>query len=100
MTLTRLASIGMTALIIATLAGCGSDSTPPTSLAPFQPEIVNNPDAFSLQATDVKNVSAQVIYTWQNSGTQATIDHSTALTGGTASVSIFDSVDSLVYTQG
>ena len=68
-------------------------------LAPFQPEIVNNQDAFQFQATDVKNVTATLHYPWQNTGMQATVNHSTALTGGTATVTIFDADSAQVYTS-
>lgn len=89
-----LAAISLTAMI-----GCGSDK-PPAPLSQFQPEIVNNPDAFSFQATDVQNVSTTLTYVWANSGTQASVDHSSVVTAGSASVTLYDANDSLVYTQG
>ena len=92
----------LSALVLALVAfpiGCGNDSKS-TSLAPFQPEIVNVQDNFSFQATGVENVSTTLTYTWQNSGSQATIDHSSVVTDGTASVTIYDTNDSLMYTRG
>ena len=90
-------SLLFTILVIALLGGCGSDNSNP--LAPFQPEIVNDQDAFQFQATDVKNVTATLSYPWQNTGMQATINHSTALTGGAATVTIFDADSAQVYTS-
>ena len=80
------------------MVGCSSNSTAP--LAAFQPEIVNNADDFQFQATDVTNVSTQIAYDWSNSGTQATVNHSSAITGGSASVMLYDHNDSLVYSSG
>lgn len=80
------------------MTGCSSNST--ASLAPFEPEIVNNADDFQFQATDITNVSTQVTYDWPNSGTQATLDHSSAITGGSASIMLYDHNDSLVYSNG
>lgn len=68
------------------LFGCSSDNP----LAPFQPEIANNPDSFQFQATGVTNVSTTIEYMWQNNGTRATINQSSAITGGSASVTLFD----------
>ncbi len=90
-------SLLFTILVIALLGGCSSDKSNP--LAPFEPEIVNNQDAFQFQATDVKNVTATLSYPWQNTGMQATINHSTALTGGAATVTIFDADSAQVYTS-
>ncbi len=60
------------------------------SLAPFQPEINNAPDNFQFQATGLTGVTTTVQYTWQNSGTRATVNHSSAVTGGTATLTIKD----------
>jgi len=86
-------------LILPALIGCSSNK-PNNSLANFQPEVVNTQDSFSLQATGVDNVSTVLTYTWPNSGTRASIDHSTTTTAGSATVGLYDSVDSLVYTKG
>ncbi len=80
-------------------AGCGGSKQPVNSLAPFQPEIVNTTDNFQFQATGVNSVSATVSYHWSNSGAQATINHSSTVTGGTVDVRIYDANDSLVYTR-
>lgn len=87
-----------TALLTAALmlAGC-TDSNNPVSA--FEPEIINNADAFQFQITDASNVTTTLNYEWINSLTQATIDHSTAITKGTATVEIFDADSTQVYTS-
>lgn len=86
-------------LAVIVVAGCGSDNKPASALAPFQPEIVNNPDNFQFQATNVRNVTTTVTYNWSNSGAQATVNHSSTVTGGNVGVTIYDANDSLVYTS-
>jgi hypothetical protein len=82
--------VGVAALSLS--SGCSSSSNP---LAAFQPEIRNNPDSFEFQATGITNVSTTVEYLWQNSGSRATINQSSAITGGSAVVQLFgpDSVE-------
>ena len=94
-----LAIIGFALLSMAGVIGCNSAS-PTDPLANFQPEIVNNADNFSFQATAIENVTAVISYNWSNSGTQATINHSSVVDSGTAVVAIYDNNDSLVYTNG
>lgn len=79
------------------LAGCSKKAT--TSLAPFQPQIVNNQDAFQLQATGVTNVSTTLTYAWKNAGTRATVNHSTTTSGGSTLLTIRDSVGTVVYSK-
>lgn len=74
--------------------GCSNDS-----LAPFEPQIGNNQDTFQLQATNVANVSTTLVYTWNNSGTRATINHSTTTTAGSTSLVIKDAAGSTVYSK-
>lgn len=80
------------------LIGCsGNDTTSP--LAPFSPEIVNDPDAFQFQVTDAAAVTTTVSYTWQNSGARASVDHSSAITSGTATVTLLDADGTEVYSS-
>lgn len=92
--------IGISLIIGLVILSCNSSNPPVNPLAPFQPEIFNNPDNFSFQATAVENVSATVIYNWSNSGAQATVNHSSTVDSGTAVLTIYDANDSLVYTNG
>ena len=85
----RIAAAPLTALV---LLACSD------SLAPFQPEIANNPDNFQFQATGLTGVTTTVQYTWQNSGAQATVNHSSAITGGSATLTIRDANNTQVYS--
>jgi hypothetical protein len=77
------------------LSGC-SDKNP---IAPFQPEVINNADAFQFQITAARDVTTTLNYSWVNSGTRATINHATATRKGTATVTIFDANDQQVYAH-
>jgi hypothetical protein len=81
--------------ILFAIPACGA--TDP--LAPFQPEISNVADNFALQATGVTNVTATRSYTWANSGTRATINHSTTTQSGTTLLVIRDGAGTTVYSR-
>lgn len=68
-------------------------------LAPFQPEVTNATDNFQLQATNVRSSTSTVVYNWTNTGTRATINHSTTTTAGTAALVIRDGAGTVVYTK-
>lgn len=91
-----IALVAMVAGFLAT--GCGSDN-PVNPLSPFQPQIVNQPDDFAFQITNVSALTTTVTYRWQNSGTQASIDHSSVLTSGTGNLSILDADGVEVYAS-
>ena len=88
------------ALVVALmmLSACGSDPTDP--LAQFEPQVNNTADSFQLQATDVTNVGTILQYSWENTGTQASVDHSTTTAGGIAGLVIKDASGTTVYDQG
>ncbi len=87
-----------TLILVAALAlfttSCSDETNP---LAAFEPEIVNDADAFQFQITDATNVSVTRSWTWNNTATRGTVDHSTALTGGSATVVIQDAAGLEVY---
>ena len=91
---------GIVLIMGLSILGCGGSNPPAAPLSAFQPEIVNTADNFQFQATGTQNVSATVSYAWSNSGTRATVNHSSAIDSGTATVWIYDANDSLVYTNG
>jgi hypothetical protein len=97
---TQKAAICILALVltISILDGCGNDNN--TALAPFQPEIINNAGAFQFQVTDANNVTTVVGYTWQNDGAQATVNHSSIINSGSATITILDASQTEVYTSG
>ena len=79
---------------------CVVSSCDDNALAPFQPEITNVSDSFQLQATGVRRVRTTLDSEWQNSGNQATVDHSTTTTAGSATLIIRDAADEIVYDTG
>lgn len=76
------------------IAGCGGGS----ALNPaFQPQVANNPDNFQFQSTGVQNVTQTLPYTWSDSGTHASINQATTVTGGSATVTVRDALGTTVY---
>lgn len=94
---TSLSIRGITLVALVFVAACGDDPTaPPPGI---QPQITNNPDAFSYQITNLDNVTGTYSYTWQNTGTLAKVTHaSNAGATGTATVTLKDAVGTQVYT--
>ena len=82
------------AAVLVVLSACDDDT-----LAPFQPEVTNTADNFQMQATGVRNVSFDRTYSWSNSGQQATVNHSTTKTAGTARLTIRDAGGAVVYDK-
>lgn len=79
------------------LSGCGSGNS---ALNPkFQPQVSNLPDNFQFQTTGVKDVTETLHYTWQNSGTAASINQACAITAGTAVLTLRDATGNTVYTE-
>ncbi len=92
--------IGVTLVAAMAILGCSSSTPPVAPLAAFSPEIINTPDNFQFQATGTQNVSATVSYNWSNSGTQATINHSSTVDSGTTLLRIYDANNTMVYSSG
>jgi hypothetical protein len=75
------------------------------SLDEFNPEISNSAGNFQLQATDVSKVTDNLEYLWINPGTKvnpgikANIDHSSVIDKGAATLKIFDSEGTEVYSR-
>jgi hypothetical protein len=89
--------VGITAVVaLALTAACGNSTGP---LAPFQPQINNVPDDFQFQATNVTNVTWTFTYLWTNTGDTATVNQSTTVTGGSATLTILDKNGTQLYTQ-
>ena len=79
--------------LLPTLAGCDDP------LGPFQPEITSATDNFQLQATGVTAVTSTLNYSWANTGTRATVNHSTTTTAGTTQLTIRDAAGATVYDK-
>jgi hypothetical protein len=86
----RRASFAMFGVIL--LAAC-SDPAGPT----YSPVVTNATDDFQLQATGVTGATLETVYTWQNTGTAATVTHATLAGNGFARLLIFDGAGTLVY---
>lgn len=85
-------------VMLGALSACGSDRSNPLSPA-VQPEVVNNTDAFSFQVTGVQNASATLDYSWQNTGTVATVNQSASIASGSATLVIRDAAGTQVYSR-
>ncbi|MBL8988616.1 MAG: hypothetical protein JNJ80_20245 [Gemmatimonadetes bacterium] len=81
-------------LVASLLVGGCSDP-----LGPFEPEITNATDNFQLQANGVVGLSSTLTYSWANTGTRATVNHSTTTTAGTAELVIRDAAGTIVYDK-
>ena len=79
-------------LAVGLIAACGSSPTIPGNAI----EVNNVPDDFRIQIFGLGNVTDTLSYTWENTGTQATVDISQGLSGS-AVLSIADDAGSIVY---
>lgn len=95
--MTRFTVLLVLAAILMT-AGCSNSGRNP--LAAFEPEIITTADAFQFQVTDASSVSTTVSYSWENTGTRATVNHSTVTNRGSATVYVLDADSVQVYTAG
>jgi hypothetical protein len=93
-TQTALRTLALAGAIAGGVAACSSNP-----LLPYQPEITSSTNNFQLQATGVSNVTSTQTYSWTNTGTQATINHSTVTTAGSALLTVRDGAGTIVYTK-
>lgn len=70
-----------------------------SGLDPFQPEVTSATDDFQFQASGFTNIDASKAWTWQNTGTRATVNHATTTAGGSAHVVIRDANGVIVYDK-
>ncbi len=56
-------------------------------------------DNFQFQVSNLSNVSQDLSYTWENTGTQATVDISQAITAGTALLTVTDAAGTIVHQE-
>src|SRR4030067_3644792 len=95
-----LSGLAVVMLTVILLASCGGKKST-NSLAPFQPQITNLQDDFSLQATGVQNVKGVFQSVWRNTGTTATVNQACSMTSGTATLKIYSdtTLTNLVYQR-
>jgi hypothetical protein len=77
------------------LAACGDG---PTAVG-RDPEIINTTDNFQYQITDIQDYSGTQSYTWQNTGTTATVNQSASVSGGSATLVLRDANGAQVYSR-
>jgi hypothetical protein len=82
------------ALAIAAVVACSSSTEPG-----IQPQVSNVTDNFQYQVSNVKNFTGTKVYTWQITGTQASVNQATTVTAGAITLVIKDAADAEVYNQ-
>ena len=82
------------ALAMALIVGCSSPTDPGV-----QPQVNNATDNFQYQVSNVKNFTGSRVYTWQVTGTKASVNQATTLTAGTVTLLIRDAAGADVYNQ-
>ena len=88
--------LALSAALMAAVAACGDSNV----IGPDnQLEVTNAQDNFQLQVSALDEVSQTLEYSWQNTGTQATIDVSQAITSGTAILTLTDADGTVVYQE-
>ena len=92
----RLAFVA-SALVLALLGvpGCGNDPVSPGK----DLQVTNVPDNFQFQVTNVQNYTHTYQYAWTNTGTAASVNQASALTGGTAVLVLRDGIGTQVYSR-
>lgn len=74
------------------LTGCGSE---PTSA--YNPDVVNEPDNFSMQVSGATHLTETYSYEWPNSGSVAAVELASTVTSGAATLTILDALGAEVY---
>ena len=93
----RFAASGLLAVAIPLLTvalGCGDNSSAGKDL-----QVTNAADNFQFQVTDTKSFSHTYSYQWSNSGSSASVNQASSITGGDATLVVKDAAGSTVYTR-
>jgi len=77
------------------LAACSSSPTGPG----IQPQIINSTDNFQYQISNIQNYSGAQVYTWQNTGTTATVNQAASIAAGSATLVLRDANGVEVYNH-
>jgi hypothetical protein len=77
------------------LAACGDSTTAPGR----EPEIVNTTDNFQYQITEIQDFSGTQVFSWENTGTTATVNQSAAVSAGSATLVLRDANGVEVYSR-
>ena len=85
-----------TALLLGlALAACDGNVLGPDN----QLEVGNNVDQFQFQVSAMTDITDSRSYQWENTGTQATVDVSQAITSGSAFLTIRDAAGTVMYQE-
>lgn len=88
--------LALSVTLMTAVAACGDSNV----IGPDnQLEVTNAEDNFQLQVSALDEVSQTLEYSWENTGTQATIDVSQAITSGAAMLTITDADGTVVYQE-
>ncbi len=90
--LLKTGTFAVIAIAALSLTGCGSEPT-----AAFNPEVMNEPDNFSLQVAGATHLTETFSYEWQNSGSAAAVELVSTLNSGAATLTILDALGTEVY---
>jgi hypothetical protein len=77
------------------LAACGDSATAPGR----DPEVINTADNFQYQISDIQEYSGTQVYSWQNTGTTATVNQSAAVSAGAVTLVLQDANGVQVYSR-
>ncbi len=83
---------GMTLLAALSGAACANDA-----VSGAQIEVHTDADAFQYQVIAISSTTVARTYSWQNSGSQASIDLTTASGGGMIHLQIRDAANTIIY---
>jgi hypothetical protein len=90
-------AIALAAMILAPLAMLGCSSNPVSPGKDLQ--VANVADNFQFQVTALQRYTATYQYTWTNTGTAASVNQASSLTGGTAVLVVKDNAGTQVYSR-
>jgi hypothetical protein len=80
--------------VAALVVGCGGSNV----IGPEnQLEANSAADNFQFQVSNLDNVSQNLSYTWENTGTQAVVDISQAISAGSAMLTVTDADGAVMY---
>jgi len=64
-----------------------------------QPEVANARDNFQFQASNLRNTTQTLTYTWENTGVTANVNQSGQISRGAATMTLRDAAGTQVYTR-
>jgi hypothetical protein len=80
--------------VAALVVGCGGSNV----IGPEnQLEVNSATDTFQFQVSSLDNISQTLSYTWENTGTQAVVDISQAISAGSAMLTVTDADGAVMY---